>query len=65
MVIPLYPIDFNSYSCRILTRGSSVLEQLDNPVNPANFSILVAKLSDVLVKALDVILGYVMNWCLV
>ena len=39
-----------------------MLKQLVNPVNPSNFNILVSKLSDVLVKALDEPLGYAINW---
>ncbi|MBA3976939.1 MAG: NADH-quinone oxidoreductase subunit NuoB [Nitrosopumilus sp.] len=39
-----------------------MLKQLVNPVNPSNFNVLVSKLSDVLVKALDEPLGYAINW---
>ena len=31
-------------------------------VNPTNFNVLVSKLGDVLVKALDEPLGYAINW---
>jgi NADH-quinone oxidoreductase subunit B len=31
-------------------------------VNPTNFNVLVSKLSDVLVKALDKPLGFAINW---
>jgi NADH-quinone oxidoreductase subunit B len=38
-----------------------VLKELLNP-NPANFNIMVSKLSDILVKSLDEPLGYAINW---
>ena len=38
-----------------------MLKELLNP-NPANFNILVSKLSDVLVTALEEPLGYAINW---
>ena len=31
-------------------------------VNPTNFNLLVSNIGDVLVKALDAPLGYVINW---
>jgi NADH-quinone oxidoreductase subunit B len=31
-------------------------------VNPTNFNVMVSKLSDVLVKALDKPLGFAINW---
>jgi NADH-quinone oxidoreductase subunit B len=34
-------------------------------VSPTNFNVLVSKLSDVLVKALDAPLGYAINWGMV
>ena len=31
-------------------------------VNPTNFNLMVGKLGDVLIKALDLPLGYAINW---
>ena len=38
------------------------MTMLKNLLNPTNFNILVSKLGDVLVKALDQPLGYAINW---
>ena len=35
---------------------------LKDLINPTNFNVLVGKLGDVLVKALDQPLGYAINW---
>ncbi len=35
---------------------------LKDLVNPTNFNLMVGKLGDVLVKALDLPLGYAINW---
>ena len=35
---------------------------LKDLINPTNFNILLGKLDDVLVKALDQPLGYAINW---
>ncbi|NAL77184.1 NADH-quinone oxidoreductase subunit B, partial [Nitrososphaera sp. AFS] len=35
---------------------------LKDLINPAQFNIMVGKLGDVLVKALDKPLGYAINW---
>jgi len=40
-------------------RGEPALKEL---VSPTTFNVMVSKLSDVLVKALDAPLGYAINW---
>src|SRR6266498_2311087 len=39
-----------------------VKQLLKDLVNPTNFNLMVGKLGDVLVKALDLPLGYAINW---
>jgi NADH-quinone oxidoreductase subunit B len=39
-----------------------MLKELVSPVNSNNFNVMVSKLGDVLVNALDTPLGYAINW---
>jgi NADH-quinone oxidoreductase subunit B len=56
-------IYFKAASIKYLSHENTVEDALiKDLVNPTNFNLMVGKLGDVLIKALDLPLGYAINW---
>lgn len=56
-------IYFKAVSIKYLSQENTVEDALiKDLVNPTNFNLMVGKLGDVLIKALDLPLGYAINW---
>src|SRR6476661_7325151 len=56
-------IYFKAASIKYLSHENTVEDALiKDLINPSNFNLMVGKLGDVLIKALDAPLGYAINW---